>query len=195
MASILETLLDAPGWRWGDPNAPPRAPGAYAWFSDALPPSVPPEDLHERDGHCLLYVGIAPRASAGGGRDPLRTSLAPRIAYHYDGRADASALRMSLGTVLSESLRLTLVRHQDGERFHWDEPGEAALSGWMQGHMRVGWLEHPRPWEVSDMAFRTLVLPLNLQAQDPTPFQRDLAARQASLQEQAGHSVEATDRD
>ena len=153
--------------------------------ADAIPPSVPEEGLHPREGHHLLYVGIAPRASGGGGRDPLRTSLVPRIRYHYAGRAYASALRMSLGVVLAESLGLSLEVHADGERVDWGTTGETALSGWMQAHLRVSWLEYVRPWEVSDMAFRNLVLPLNLQAQDPTPFQRDLAARQAAMQDRA----------
>jgi hypothetical protein len=184
VASLLDNLLLAPWWRHGDPDGPPRAPGAYAWFSDTIPDSVPPDGLHDRDGHHLLYVGIAPRATATGGRDPMRTSLAPRIAYHYDGRADASALRMSLGVVLDESLGLSLQQLPNGERFDWGA-GEAILSSWMHGHLRVSWLQHVRPWEVSDMAFRNLALPLNLQAQDPSPFQRDLTDRQTILKDRA----------
>ncbi|PZC42226.1 MAG: hypothetical protein DK306_002368 [Chloroflexi bacterium] len=145
---------------------------------------MPSEGLHADDEFSILYVGIAPRASAGSGRDPLRTSLAPRIAYHYTGGAEASALRTALGIVLSAPLGLRLRLHEDGERFHWG-PHEPILSQWMQTHMRVRWLRHSRPWEVSDMAFRNLVLPLNLAAQDPTPFQRDLSARQASMQADA----------
>jgi len=185
MASPLEGLLSAPLWRWGASDGPPRAPGAYAWFNDALPPSVPDEGLLDREGMQLLYVGIAPRAAGGGDRDPLRTSLAPRIDYHFSGSADASALRMSLGVVLADSLGLVLELHPDGERFTWGGPGEADLSAWMREHMRVSWLRHPRPWEVSDMAFRNEVLPLNLQAQDPTEFQRSLAERQEALQARA----------
>jgi len=184
MPSLLESLLDADLWSWGGPDGPPRAPGAYAWSCDALPPEVPSEGLHADDEFSILYVGIAPRASAGSGRDPLRTSLAPRIAYHYTGGAEASALRTALGIVLSAPLGLRLRLHEDGERFHWG-PHEPILSQWMQTHMRVRWLRHSRPWEVSDMAFRNLVLPLNLAAQDPTPFQRDLSARQASMQADA----------
>ena len=190
MASPLDELLDAPLWRWGEAGGPPRVPGAYAWFSDAIPPSLPADGLYLREGRRLLYVGIAPRASGGAGRDSLRTSLQPRIAYHYDGDAGASALRMTLGVVLAESLGLSLGLHPDGERFLWEEPGERALSGWMQIHLRVSWVEHVRPWEVSDMAFRSLVLPLNLQAQDPTPVQRELAARQAALQAQARAGID-----
>ena len=48
--------------------------------------------------------------------------------------------------------------------------------------MRVRWLRHSRPWEVSDMAFRNLTLPLNLQAQEPSPFQIELGRRKAMMQ-------------
>lgn len=181
MASLLEDLLAAPSWGWGEPNGPPRTPGAYACASRSIPPGVPAEGLRILDGYAVLYAGIAPRAAGGAGRDPLRTSLAPRIAYHYEGGAEASALRTTLGLVLAMSLGLRLRLHDDGERFHWGE-GEARLSAWMQAELRMRWLPHPRPWEVSDMAFRNLVLPLNLAAQDPTPFQRDLAAAQERMQ-------------
>ena len=118
---------------------------------------------------------------AGPGQDALRTSLAPRIAYHFEGGAEASALRTALGVALAKPLQLTLWRHADGERYTWGD-GEAALSRWLRTHMRVRWLRHSRPWEVSDMAFRNLTLPLNLQAQEPSPFQIELGQRKAMMQ-------------
>ena len=181
MASPLDALLAAPSWGWGEPGGPPRAPGVYAWCSDVVPAGAPADDLWQRDGYSLLYVGIAPRASGGPGQDALRTSLAPRIAYHFEGGAEASALRAALGVALAKPLQLTLWRHADGERYTWGD-GEAALSRWLQMHMRVRWLRHSRPWEVSDMAFRNLTLPLNLQAQEPSPFQIELGRRKAMMQ-------------
>ncbi|MDE2639300.1 MAG: hypothetical protein OXI03_01825 [Chloroflexota bacterium] len=181
MASPLDELLSAPDWGWDEPGGPPRAPGVYAWAGDVVPSGLPEEGLWQRDGYSLLYVGIAPRAAGGPGRDPLRTSLAPRIAYHFEGSADASALRATLGVVLAKPLGLTLWRHADGHRYTWGD-GEAVLSRWMQAHMRVRWLRHSRPWEVADMAFRNLTLPLNLRAQEPSPFQIELGQRKAMMQ-------------
>ncbi len=178
-------LLEAPLWAWGDPEGPPRAPGAYAWFADHAPAQVPAADLLVRQGRRLLAVGIAPRAAGGPGRDRLRASLRPRIGYDFAGRADASALRLALGVVLQGTLALRLEFSPAQDRFDWGEDGEAALSDWMQLHLRVSWLEHSRPWEVTDMAFRAQTLPLNPQAQDPSPFQRDLLARQAALRDEA----------
>jgi hypothetical protein len=177
-------------WGRGQDDGPPRAPGAYAWFSDTIPADLPVEELWSRDGRRLIYVGIAPRASPGPGKDPMRTSLAPRSAYHYQGGAEASALRTALGIALGaeSSLRLTLTLDKDGERFSWGASGEAALSKWMQRHLRVGWLGRPHPWEVSDLAFRNLMLPLNPNAQKPTAFQQDLAAQLGAAQEQARKS-------
>ncbi len=185
MATPLDELTEiGPLWRWGDPAGPPKSPGAYAWFSDVVPASVTDGGLFEREGLTLLYVGIAPRASTAGGRDPHRTSLEPRIAYHVTGSAEASALRTTLGCVLAEPLRLTLELADDGERFTWGPDGEARVSAWIQQHMRVSWVVHSRPWEVSDMAFRSLFLPLNLNITDPNPFHRWL--------EQLKQSMEAT---
>ena len=104
MASPLDALLAAPSWGWGEPGGPPRAPGVYAWCSDVVPAGAPADDLWQRDGYSLLYVGIAPRASGGPGQDALRTSLAPRIAYHFEGGAEASALRTALGVALAKPL-------------------------------------------------------------------------------------------
>ena len=132
MASPADALIQQrPLWGWGDPDGPPRTPGAYAWFSDTVPPSVPVASglsddlfpLFHREGRTLLYVGIAPRAAASGGRDPNRTSLAPRITEHYSGSAAVSALRSTLGFMLTETLGLQLQLHADSERFTWGETG------------------------------------------------------------------------
>ena len=170
---LIELTESAPLWSWGADFAPPRLPGAYAWFSDTLPRVIPNQGLAKRDDLALLYVGIAPRASAVGGRDPNRTSLEPRIRYHATGSADASALRLTLGCVLADVLGLHLYKRPEDERFTWGA-GEDRLSNWIQTHMRVSWIVHSRPWEVSDMAFRSLFLPLNLNVTDPTPFHRTL---------------------
>ena len=59
------------------------------------------------------------------------------------------------------------------------------LSDWIQSHLRVSWVEHSRPWEVSDVSFRNLFLPLNLNVTDPTPFHRELASRREAKEQQA----------
>lgn len=185
MATPLAELTEsAPLWSWGTDLAPPRLPGAYAWFSDTVPSFIPDQPLTKRDGLALLYVGIAPRASATGGRDPNRTALAPRIRYHATGKADASALRLTLGCVLVDTLGLQLLQHPDEERFTWGA-GEALLSEWIQTHLQVGWIVHSRPWEITDMAFRSLFLPLNLNVTDPTPFHRMLDKRKRHMEESA----------
>ena len=185
MATPLVKLVEtAPLWSWGADRGPPRRPGAYAWFSDSVPSFIPDQSLAKRDGSALLYVGIAPRASTTGGRDPRRTSLEPRIRYHTTGSADASALRLTLGCVLAGELGLQLQQRPDDERFTWGT-GEALVSAWIQTHMRVSWIVHSRPWEISDMAFRSLFLPLNLNVTDPTPFHRTLDDLKRQMEESA----------
>jgi hypothetical protein len=186
MATPLEELTQTASlWVWGTDGGPPRRPGAYAWFSATVPEFIPKEELTIRDGLALLYTGIAPRASTSGGLDPNRTSLAPRISYHATGSADASALRLTLGCVLAQQLGLQLELHADGERFTWGPSGEARLSNWIQKQLRVSWVVHSRPWEVTDMAFRGLFLPLNLNITDPTPFHRALGDIKRRLERSA----------
>ena len=176
MATPLDDLISQhPLWGWGEPGGPSAAPGAYAWFADELPALVPPEGLIRRDARWLLYVGIAPRAPKVAGRDPERTFLRPRIAYDVEGIANGSLIRTTLGCLLAAPLGLRL-ELDDRTQFTWGAAGEAALRDWMTGHLRASWVEHSRPWEVADMAFRQHTLPLNLAATTPSPFERRLGA-------------------
>jgi hypothetical protein len=145
----------------GRPCPVPAAPGVYAWYFDEPPPGVPVDACHCLGDHFLLYVGISPKAPAKAGGRPSGQSLRTRVRYHYGGNAEGSTLRLTLGSLLSESLGIQLRRVGGGKRLTFSE-GESALSGWMDQHARVCWVVTERPWLLESRLIEQLTLPLNL---------------------------------
>lgn len=76
----------------------------YAWYFDAAPPRVPLDGTHERHGHRLLYLGIAPSKPQASGAASKR-HLRGRLRQHYALNAYGSTLRLTLGSLLGLELR------------------------------------------------------------------------------------------
>jgi hypothetical protein len=108
-----------------------------------------------------LYVGIAPARPAPPDAR-LRRHLRVRLRTHYRSNADASTLRLTLGSLLAERLGLQLELTPSG-RFVFGREGEARLSEWMAAHAFVAWAVDSDPWVTEDSLLEQYDLPLNLQ--------------------------------
>jgi hypothetical protein len=130
------------------PSPVPRSPGIYAWYFDAVPPSIDASGCLTADGYALLYVGISPKEPPRNGRPPSRSTLRDRLRTHYAGNAAGSTLRKTLGCLLQDELGFPLRRVGSGQRLTLTNAGEQALDAWMARHARVTWLAVERPWDV-----------------------------------------------
>ena len=162
----------------------PREPGIYAWYFDQPPAGVPTEGCHQWQGMSLLYVGISPKQPPANGKQPSRQRLWNRVRYHYRGNAYGSTLRLSLGCLLADELRIRLQRVGSGNRLTF-AAGERVLDEWMNQHARVAWMPHSEPWLAEECLIRTLDLPLNLDHNKGHFFHETLSARRASAREAA----------
>ena len=75
-------------------------------------------------GKALLYIGIAPDKAS---KPNSRQSLLHRIRYHYQGNAEGSTLRRTLGVLLEEKSGFPLRRVGSGERITLTHAGERYL--------------------------------------------------------------------
>ena len=172
--AILEQVSD-PERLWSrsevlaKPSPVPRESGLYAWYFKDIPPEVPSDDCITSRGLTLLYSGISPKAPPKGGKNPSTQTLWNRIRYHFNGNAEGSTLRLTLGTLLARTLGIELRRVGSGKRMTFDT-GEETLSQWMDDNAFVTWVVHPRPWELETEVIRKLSLPLNLDQNKGHPF-------------------------
>src|SRR6516165_3685858 len=98
------------------PRPIPRASGVYGWYLKYIPRGVPTLECERRDGLTLLYVGTAPKAPPATGGRASRQTLRSRIRYHFQGNAEGSTLRLTLGCLLARELGITLRRVGSGKR-------------------------------------------------------------------------------
>ena len=166
------------------PSPAPASPGVYAWYFDEPPPDVPIGGCHTTGAGVLLYVGISPKAPSRDGTKTSRQSLRTRIRYHYRGNAAGSTLRLTLGSLMAETLGIALRRVGSGQRLTFSD-GEAALSEWMGRHARVCWAESPTPWLLETQLIDTLTLPLNLDQNARSLFRDELSRRRAQQRARA----------
>lgn len=153
----------------------PSEPGVYAWFFRDVPTIIPVEDCLVRDNLTLLYVGISPKAPSKTGKtSPQR--LRDRVRYHYQGNAEGSTLRLSLGCLLRSDLEVQLRRVGSGRRMTFTTYGEDALSEWMSQNAFVAWVTHDEPWVLEDELINSVSLPLNIQGNSHHQFQKTLSA-------------------
>lgn len=139
-----------------------KLPGVYAWFFREIPPSISVGDCKKFENLHLLYIGISPNSPPQNGKPPSKQTLYDRIRYHYNGNAEGSTLRLTLGCLLSEKLGIELRRVGSGKRMtFW--AGEKALSDWMGNNAFVTWINHNEPWILEEELISELFLPLNLQ--------------------------------
>jgi hypothetical protein len=163
----------------------PRVPGVYAWYFSAVPELVPTADCHRFSDGFLLYVGISPSRPPSNGKPPSKQRLFHRVRYHFRGNAEGSTLRFTLGCLLSAKLGIELRRAGNGKRFTFTQPGEEALSAWMEENARVVWLPCAEPWVVEAQLISSYSLPLNLDHNRQHPFHRTLTELRASSRERA----------
>ena len=107
-----------------------------------------------------------------------------RIPYHYQGNAEGSTLRLTLGCPLSEELDIELRRVGSGKRVTFAE-GEEVLSQWMADHTFVCWEQDDAPWVRERELIEELPLPLNLDANKSNPFASTLSGLRQSAREVA----------
>ncbi len=166
------------------PSVVPKESGIYAWYFREAPRNVPVDDAHTVEGAHLLYVGISPKAPPKNGKPPSKQTLLDRVRYHYNGNAEGSTLRLTLGCLLSEQLDIQLRRVGSGSRMTFAD-GEERLSEWMQENATVCWMIDPEPWIVEEESIATWYLPLNLDKNRDNQFHADLTNIRASAKKVA----------
>jgi hypothetical protein len=97
------------------------------------------------------------------------------VRYHYQGNAEGSTLRMTLGCLLADRLGIPLRRVGSGTRLTFGA-GEQLISRWMQDNAFVTWEIHPEPWVREAQVIREVLLPLNLDLNKAHPFHSQLSA-------------------
>ena len=170
MSSERDTLLH-PRRHWSrdevlrNPSPVPKKPGVYGWYFKQIPPGVPTDGCVNFEGLTLLYVGIAPQKPTRTGKKS-KQNLCTRLRFHYDkGPSDGSTLRLSLGCLLSEKLRIHLQRWEGSTSLTFSD-GEQILSSWMGENAFVTWVVTDCPWILDEELIRIISLPLNLQGDD-----------------------------
>jgi hypothetical protein len=126
----------------------------------------------------------APKETKGADTKPSKRTLRCRMRDHYRGNAEGSTLRLTLGCLLADTLRIQLRRVGSGKRFTFTNPGEQRLDAWMADHARVAVLPTERPWEVEQHLFGALSLPLNIR-DNRHPFLAALAGIRSEAKERA----------
>jgi hypothetical protein len=132
----------------------------------------------------LMYAGIAPKASPPIPRLPSKQRLFHRIRYHFQGNAEGSTLRLTLGCLLSQQLSLSLRRVGSGRRLTFAS-GEQLLSEWMDKNAFVTWIVHPEPWVLEKELIHLVSLPLNLDMNRAHPFHNTLSALRSEAKQLA----------
>ena len=152
-------------------SLPPSVPGVYAWFFKDIPGDISVYDCVTKDSLTLLYVGISPDKI---GKPNSRQNLRRRITTHFQGNAEGSTLRRSLGVLLAQTSGYPLRRVGSGKRMTLTHSGEQWLDDWMTENAFVCWLEHQAPWEFEEELLGSLSLPLNIKGNRDHPFARVL---------------------
>lgn len=175
MSEELSELTTSRLWSkrdiWDQATVPPPKGGAYGWWFRNVPPLVPTESCLSRHGFTLLYLGFSPQKPNLTGKGQER-HIRQRIRYHFRGNASGSTLRLSLGCLLQDELKLVL--QNVGKKKTFGETGEQTLSDWISENGRVSWVESERPWRVEKHAQKHLHLPLNLVRNSGNPFHATL---------------------
>ena len=153
-------------------SLPPSVPGIYAWFFKDIPGNALIDGCVTKGPLTLLYVGISPDKI---GKPNSRQNLRRRITTHFQGNAEGSTLRRSLGVLLAKESGYPLRRVGGGKRMTLTHSGEQWLDDWMTENAFVCWLEHQAPWEFEDELLGSPSLPLNIKGNRDHSFARVLA--------------------
>ena len=157
----------------------PKHPGVYAWWvspgalRDVRGPAHPTELLE------LLYVGIAPKDASS------TATLRSRIrGQHLGGNIGSSTFRQSLAALLFEDQGCATRR--SGSRAQLVPEDNRALREWQLEHLRLAWVERPRPWTVEARVIALMTPPLNLANNASSPLYQRLKGLRAKLRGGAG---------
>lgn len=170
----------------------PRAAGVYAWFFRQVPDLVPTEGCVAHEGLTLLYVGISPDKQ---GKPKSSQTLRHRVRYHYQGNAEGSTLRRTLGVLLARESGFPLRRVGSGRRMTFTNAGEKWLDGWMRENAFVTWSEHAEPWLLEHELLNAVSLPLNLRGNGRHAFAGTLSGLRRRANAQARELPIVDDRD
>ena len=170
---------------FSQPCPVPRSPGVYGWWFRTVPADVDVSHCGHRDGLTLLYTGISPKRPPANGKPSSSQNLRQRITHHYNGNAEGSTLRKTLGILLADGLGIELRRVGSGRRRTFGRRGETALSNWMADNALVSWLVHPEPWLLEKELIDTLDVPLNLQDNKHNAFHTELTRLRAEAERNA----------
>ena len=147
----------------------PKSRGLYAWYFKEIPPLVPTDGCIKKDNLNLLYVGISPKNKNS------TQDLRKRIKTHFNGNAEGSTLRLTLGVLLENKSGFTLRRVGSGKRLTFTHFGEQWLDDWMGQNAFVCWVEHQKPWQVEESIIKSVSLPLNIRDNTHNLFSQDLS--------------------
>jgi hypothetical protein len=156
-----------------DPALVPDRPGVHAWWFDKAPLLVPLSGVLQQGPWRWLYLGASPCRPAS------RATLREELACHLSGSVGASSVRLTLAVLLQAELRLSFLRGSAG-RLMLSASGEAALSSWIERHIRLAWQAFRDPRSLQAYALsRSARLPLNI-AGSAHPFSKRLVAARAA---------------
>ncbi len=167
------------------PSPVPSEPGIYAWYFQGLDGLVPTSGCVSAFRMPLLYVGIAPKRTPENGSPASSQRLRHRIRYHFNGNAEGSTLRLTLGCLLADALDIQLRRVGSGTRLTFGADGEQRLSQWLQDHAFVAWQVVLQPWLLEHELITATPLPLNLDMNKHHPFHAALSACRSSAKRTA----------
>jgi hypothetical protein len=156
-----------------DPSIVPSAPGIYGWwFADSFLAGQA-DDIVNRVGSRLLYVGIAP--SRAPKADQKGRTLRDRLKDHCCGPLRNSTLRRTLAALLAEENGFAITRLPTGKVI-MSANDEGRLSAWMNNHAKIAYMVTEAPWTVeSELLACGPSLPLNIKGSKST-FRHQLKA-------------------
>jgi len=162
------------------PSPIPPENGIYAWYFKTTPnismfkkyfnieehnKVLLLKDSHKFQNYQLLYIGISPKDNKS------NNNIRNRLRGHMNGNSYSSTLRLSLGCLLADELKITLKKHGSSLHFGKDED---KLSQWMSENAFVTFQLCNEPWSVEDEAINKLMLPLNLKDNTNSSFKEPL---------------------
>jgi hypothetical protein len=154
----------------------PSVPGLYAWWLADLAalPSVPTSP-HPSEPLGLIYVGIAPKDASSA--QSIRTRI---LEKHLGSALGSSTLRRALAAFLWEPRRWHPCVTPSG-KLALPPQESAALTSWMERHLRVAWRAEAEPWNSEPALVAEMGPPLNSDHNRTHPFYPTLRAARARL--------------
>jgi hypothetical protein len=152
----------------------PEQHGVYAWWVSrgGIPGVKGP--AHPTEQFELLYVGIAPKDRKS------KATLRSRIrGQHLGGNIGSSTFRQSLAALLFEDEGW--ITRRSGTRSQLIPEHNRALSEWQRDHLRLAWVERPRPWEIEARVIALMQPSLNLADNASHPLYLRLKGLRAKL--------------